>query len=93
MGRTPIREAIQRLSWEGLLSIRPRLGIVIADLHPGDFARVLDARHGLEILAGRRRRASCQQGRARRLAGMRRKDARCRIRTGRHRLLPARQDI
>ncbi|WP_417678323.1 GntR family transcriptional regulator [Roseibium sp.] len=50
MGRTPIREAIQRLSWEGLVSIRPRLGIVIADLHPGDFARVLDARHGLEVL-------------------------------------------
>lgn len=50
MGRTPIREAIQRLSWEGLVTIRPRLGIVIADIHPGDFQRVLDTRHALEVL-------------------------------------------
>ncbi len=50
MGRTPIREAIQRLSWEGLIAIRPRLGVVVADIHPGDFTRVLDARHALEML-------------------------------------------
>ncbi|MBD8893760.1 GntR family transcriptional regulator [Roseibium litorale] len=50
MGRTPIREAIQRLSWEGLLTIRPRLGMVIADINPGDFTRVMEARHALEVL-------------------------------------------
>lgn len=50
MGRTPIREAIQRLSWEGLVTIRPRLGIVVSDINPADFARVLDARHALEVL-------------------------------------------
>ncbi len=50
MGRTPIREALQRLSWEGLVSVRPRMGIVVADIHPGDFARVMEARHALEVL-------------------------------------------
>ena len=50
MGRTPIREAIQRLAWEGLVTIRPRLGILVADINPGDFGRVLDARHALELL-------------------------------------------
>lgn len=50
MGRTPIREAIQRLAWEGLVTIRPRLGILVADINPADFARVLETRHALEIL-------------------------------------------
>ncbi|WP_186400501.1 GntR family transcriptional regulator [Stappia sp. P2PMeth1] len=50
MGRTPIREAIQRLAWEGLVTIRPRLGILVAEINPADFARVLEARHALEIL-------------------------------------------
>ena len=44
LGRTPVREAIQRLAWEGLLDVRPRAGIAIAPLHPGDWLRVLDAR-------------------------------------------------
>ena len=36
MGRTPIREAIQRLAWEGLVTIRPRLGILVADIKQRD---------------------------------------------------------
>jgi DNA-binding GntR family transcriptional regulator len=50
MGRTPVREALQRLSREGLLTVRPRLGIVVADINPGDFIRVVEARHALEVL-------------------------------------------
>jgi DNA-binding GntR family transcriptional regulator len=48
LGRTPVREAIQRLAWEGLVSIRPRSGIQVADLDPAEFAKVLDARRGVE---------------------------------------------
>ncbi len=48
VGRTPVREAIQRLAWEGLLDIRPRSGICIADLDPMDFPKVLEARRGVE---------------------------------------------
>lgn len=50
MGRTPIREAIQRLSWEGLLRIRPRHGIEVTPIDPSDFARVLEARCSIEVL-------------------------------------------
>lgn len=50
MGRTPVREALQRLAWEGLLIIRPRLGIVVAEMNPSDFSKVLAARHALEVL-------------------------------------------
>jgi DNA-binding GntR family transcriptional regulator len=53
LGRTPVREAIQRLAWEGLLDIRPRAGIAIAPLHAGDWVRVLDARRGVEIVLAR----------------------------------------
>lgn len=53
LGRTPVREAIQRLAWEGLIAVRPRAGLAIAPLEPGDWVRVLDARSGVEqVLAG-----------------------------------------
>ncbi|MDX8478385.1 GntR family transcriptional regulator [Mesorhizobium sp. VK24D] len=52
-GRTPVREAIQRLAWEGLLDVRPRAGIAVAPLHPGDWLRVLDARRGVEVVLAR----------------------------------------
>ena len=48
VGRTPVREAIQRLAWEGLVDIRPRSGIQISSLDPMEFAKVLDARRGVE---------------------------------------------
>jgi DNA-binding GntR family transcriptional regulator len=53
LGRTPVREAIQRLAWESLLDIRPRAGIAVAPLHPGDWLRVLDARRGVELVLAR----------------------------------------
>ena len=53
LGRTPVREAIQRLAWEGLLEVRPRAGVAIAPLHAGDWLRVLDARRGVEIILAR----------------------------------------
>ena len=53
LGRTPVREAMQRLAWEGLLEIRPRAGVAVAPLHPGDWLKVIDARRGVEILLAR----------------------------------------
>lgn len=53
LGRTPVREAIQRLAWEGLIDIRPRAGLVIAPLHPSDWLRVIDARAGVEMVLAR----------------------------------------
>jgi DNA-binding GntR family transcriptional regulator len=53
LGRTPVREAIQRLAWEGLMTVRPRAGLEIAPLHAADWLRVLDARRGVEIVLAR----------------------------------------
>lgn len=48
LGRTPVREAMQRLAWEGLIEVRPRAGIKVTDLRPADFVKVLNLRVLLE---------------------------------------------
>lgn len=53
LGRTPVREAILRLAWEGLVEIRPRAGLLIAPLDPRDWLRVVDAREGVETVLAR----------------------------------------
>lgn len=53
LGRTPVREAIQRLAWEGLIEVRPRAGLAIAPLNAPDWLRVLDARCGVEEVLAR----------------------------------------
>lgn len=53
LGRTPVREAIQRLAWEGLIEIRPRAGLAIAPLKAADWPLVVDARAGVEIVLAR----------------------------------------
>ncbi len=49
-GRTPVREALQRLDWEGLVEIRPRAGIAIAPIIASDWVKVTEARYGPECL-------------------------------------------
>lgn len=53
LGRTPVREAVQRLAWEGLFDIRPRAGLSVAPLHAADWLKVLDARRGVEAVLAR----------------------------------------
>lgn len=53
LGRTPVREAIQRLAWEGLLEIRPRAGLAVAPLNASDWLKVIDARRGVEQVLAR----------------------------------------
>lgn len=53
MGRTPVREAIQRLSWEGLVTVRPRAGLEIASLVRADWLKVIEARRGVEAVLAR----------------------------------------
>ncbi len=48
LGRTPVREALQRLSWEGFIEVRPRSGLKIANLRPEDFSKVMELRSLLE---------------------------------------------
>src|SRR5579875_3675148 len=50
IGRTPIREALQRLAREGLVTILPRKGILVADINPRSQLLVLEVRREIERL-------------------------------------------
>jgi DNA-binding GntR family transcriptional regulator len=50
-GRTPVREAIQKLEWQGLIVVRPRVGLQIADIHPEHHSQIIAVRQQLEPLA------------------------------------------
>jgi DNA-binding GntR family transcriptional regulator len=50
IGRTPIREALQRLARENLVSILPRRGIVVTEINVGNQLRLLEVRRELERL-------------------------------------------
>ena len=50
IGRTPIREALQRLAREGLITILPRKGILVSETDPKKQLLVLEVRRVLERL-------------------------------------------
>ena len=53
LGRTPIREALQRLSLENLVVILPRRGTIVADLNMSDLQKVFELRLELETYSVR----------------------------------------
>jgi DNA-binding GntR family transcriptional regulator len=53
IGRTPIREALQRLAREGLVTILPRKGILVSETDPRKQLLVLETRRELERLLSR----------------------------------------
>jgi DNA-binding GntR family transcriptional regulator len=53
VGRTPIREALQRLARESLVSIMPRRGIVVCEVNVKRQLRLLEVRRELERLIAR----------------------------------------
>ena len=66
IGRTPIREALQRLGRERLVQILPRRGVIVSDINVKAQLRLLEVRREIERLVARSaaRRAS-QEERAR----------------------------
>jgi DNA-binding GntR family transcriptional regulator len=52
-GRTPIREALQRLARESLVAILPRKGILVAEINPRKQLLALEVRRELERLMAR----------------------------------------
>lgn len=50
IGRTPVREALQRLNNDHLVEIVPRQGIVISQIDVNVQMQALEVRHGLETL-------------------------------------------
>lgn len=63
LGRTPVREAIQRLAREGLVTVLPRKGIRVTETDPARQLLVLEVRRELERLLSRTaaQRASDEQ--------------------------------
>ena len=53
IGRTPIREALQRLTREGLIIVLPRKGILVSDINPRNQLLVLEVRREIERLLSR----------------------------------------
>jgi DNA-binding GntR family transcriptional regulator len=63
VGRTPVREALQRLAREGLVVIMPRRGVVVSEIDVAAQLRLLEVRRELErlMVRGAVRRASKPQ--------------------------------
>jgi len=71
IGRTPIREALQRLAREGLVTILPRKGILVSETDPRKQLLVLEVRRELERLLahlGAQRASGEQRARFRQIA-------------------------
>jgi DNA-binding GntR family transcriptional regulator len=66
VGRTPIREALQRLAREGLVIILPRRGMFVAPVDIGAQMRLIEVRRRIEELlaTGSARRANAEERRA-----------------------------
>jgi DNA-binding GntR family transcriptional regulator len=71
IGRTPIREALQRLAREKLVQILPRRGIIVSEINVASQLRLLEVRRELERLIARsaaRRATDEEKAEFRRLA-------------------------
>jgi DNA-binding GntR family transcriptional regulator len=71
IGRTPVREALQRLARERLVRIMPRRGIVVSGVDVREQLRLLEVRREVERLMARtaaRRADAAQRGRLRAVA-------------------------
>ena len=71
IGRTPIREALQRLARESLVAILPRRGILVSEVNVKRQLRLLEVRRELERLIARsaaRRATDGERARLRELA-------------------------
>ena len=53
IGRTPIREALQRLARERLVAIYPRRGVIVTEINVASQLRLLETRRELERLIAR----------------------------------------
>ncbi|WP_025821513.1 GntR family transcriptional regulator [Shewanella marina] len=50
LGRTPVREALQRLSYEGMVEIHPRRGIMVPMISLETQLKILEVRRDIEAL-------------------------------------------
>ncbi|MGQ4485170.1 GntR family transcriptional regulator [Streptomyces sp. 372A] len=62
VSRIPVREALTRLTGEGLVVMSPRRGASVRDLSLRDVAELFDLRLSLEVFAARRAAEACAAG-------------------------------
>jgi DNA-binding GntR family transcriptional regulator len=53
VGRTPVREALQRLAREGLVTVLPRRGVIVPEINLAHHFKLLELRRGLDRLVAR----------------------------------------
>jgi DNA-binding GntR family transcriptional regulator len=70
IGRTPIREALQRLGHEGLVRVLPRKAIIVTDTDPKRQLQVLEVRRELERLLARAGAERATDGERQRFQGI-----------------------
>ena len=75
IGRTPIREALQRLARDGLVVIMPRRGIMVSEINLRLQLRLLEVRRELERLMASLAAERATAGRTPRIRGGRGSDA------------------
>ena len=79
IGRTPVREALQRLAREGLVTVLPRRGILVSDFNVKSQLRMLEVRREIERLMARsaaERASAKERARLREIAAEMREAAR-----------------
>jgi DNA-binding GntR family transcriptional regulator len=73
IGRTPIREALQRLARESLVVILPRRGIMVSEINARTQLRLLEARREVERLVARSAARRASAGEKKRMADLARR--------------------
>lgn len=64
IGRTPLREALQRLAIEGTVKILPRSGVIVSAIDVAEQVNLIEVRRELErIIAGRAARLAMEEQR------------------------------
>jgi DNA-binding GntR family transcriptional regulator len=62
LGRTPIREALQRLAIKGTVKIMPRAGVIVSEIDTAEQLNMIEVRRELEkIIAGRAARFAMEE--------------------------------
>lgn len=54
IGRTPVREALQRLASQGLVNVLPRRGVLVSEINPSRQLLLLELRREVERLCARK---------------------------------------
>lgn len=76
MGRTPVREALQRLARDGLVVIHPRRGVMVSEMNIATQLQLLEVRRPLErLIAGCAARRATAEERAQMLENARASEA------------------